>query len=83
MMSICPLCNGLFNFSLPCPQCGHAMIDQGILENYFGPYSPYLDEDILDQNDGVGPGQCIHLFVCPQCGFDIRQVIAHLTLPLS
>ncbi len=77
-MFICPLCNGLSRLELSCPLCGAQLEDQGFLGNYYGPYSPYEDEKNLDRTDGVGPGQCIHLFSCPVCGYDHRLVINSL-----
>ena len=77
-MSICPICNGLTQVSLSCPRCRGTLVDTGILENYFEPYSPYLDEDILDLVDGVGKDQCIHLFSCPSCHYDQRYIVPRL-----
>ena len=77
-MNVCPLCNNLKVIAEPCPKCGTLMQDAGMLENFFGPYSPYLDEGILDQADGVGPGECVHLLSCPRCGFDKRIVVDRL-----
>jgi len=74
-MLICPLCNSLYQVYLKCPVCEETLVDTGILENYFEPYSPYLGEELLDRVDGVGPGKCIHLFSCPQCGYDKRYVV--------
>ena len=50
------------------------MLDGGALENYYEPYSPYLPENILNQADGVSANECIHLFYCPDCGYDHRYV---------
>lgn len=77
-MSICPLCNGLVQTHFFCPSCDAELMDTGLLENYWGPYSPYLDEIILDQIDGVGPHECIHLFKCPSCGYDKKYLVKHL-----
>lgn len=74
-MTVCPLCNGLFALTLTCPSCGQTMEDGGFMENYFGPYSPYLDETILDQVDGVPGDKCLHLFHCKHCGYDHTYVI--------
>lgn len=75
-MSICPLCNGLRQVFLSCPNCGGELEDLGMLEYYFEPYSPYLDEEILDQADGVSPDECIHLFNCPLCGYERHYIVA-------
>lgn len=74
-MSVCPLCNGLYEVNLTCPACGAGMRDAGFLEGFLGPYSPYLDESILDQTDGVAADECCHLFACPVCGLDRRITI--------
>lgn len=72
-MFICPLCNGLVVIEKPCPSCGYNFLeDKGLLEGYFGPYSPYLDEELLDQVDGVPFALCVHLLACPHCGYDTR-----------
>lgn len=71
-MSVCPLCNGLIQVTLTCPRCNATLLDTGALTNYFDPYSPYLDENILNQNDGVSKNECVHLFTCPQCHHDYR-----------
>ena len=74
---ICPLCNSLYEVELECPYCREPLADAGILENYFGPYSPYLGEELLDQADGVGAGECVHLFTCPRCGYDERYTVRY------
>lgn len=74
-MNICPLCNGLTEIKLTCPKCGCTMKDGGFMEGYFGPYSPYLDESILDQVDGVSESKCLHLFYCSSCGYDQSYAI--------
>lgn len=74
MMLVCPLCNGLYQKTLTCPQCGGIMEDNGFIENYLEPYSPYLSEDILDTVDGVAKNECIHLYTCTACGYDRRLI---------
>lgn len=80
-MLICPLCNALYKVYPECPVCKGKLEDTGILENYFGPYSPYLGEELLDRADGVGEQECVHLFNCPQCGYDKRYIVRHVPLP--
>jgi hypothetical protein len=46
------------------------MADGGVLENYYGPYSPYMDWSGLQQNSSEG--QCVHLLYCPACHYDTR-----------
>jgi len=79
----CPLCNGLIDFSQPCPLCGSVMEDSGMLEDYFGPYSPYgkielYEPDIELQTTGMIT--CVHLFACPECGYDKRISFPEVTL---
>jgi len=44
------------------------MIDGGALEDYFGPYSPYMDHELLESSDRF----CTHLLYCPECHHDVR-----------
>lgn len=74
-MKICPLCNGLKTEFLLCPHCEELLEDKGMLEYYFEPYRPYLDEEILQKIDGVESNECLHLFSCPKCGYDVRSII--------
>ena len=46
---------------------------QGTCEDYFDPYNPYLDRELVSM--GEPPHQCIHLFSCPDCGYDSRMVV--------
>lgn len=48
MEEVCPACNGLTNLSATCPFCGESMTDAGSVNDYFGPYSPYMDEESLN-----------------------------------
>lgn len=69
-MKVCPVCNALTAVAAGCPQCGGRLADGGALENYYGPYSPYVDIDSLQA--GAADSQCVHLLYCPQCGYDVR-----------
>jgi len=77
-MSCCPLCNGLSQVYLLCPNCGGVLEDKGRIENYFDPYSPYLGEELIAENDGAAPECCVHLFSCPLCGYDHPWIISHI-----
>lgn len=68
MEKVCPLCNGLATVQAHCPQCGGHMADGGAVENYFGPYSPYMDVSSWPDDGDC----CIHLLYCPDCGYDVR-----------
>ena len=67
MSKACPLCNGLVSVKNFCC-CGAAMEDSGPVSDYYGPYSPYYKA-------GDPSVACIHLFTCPDCGQDIRELI--------
>jgi hypothetical protein len=70
-MNICPLCNGLRALYFYCPHCQTEMQDEGKVTDYFGPYSPYMETDLLKQADGYKTTwtnhECVHLFYCPHC----------------
>ncbi|QJW47733.1 hypothetical protein HA075_19425 [bacterium BFN5] len=68
MDKICPLCNALQTINQICPICGQPMIDGGVIENYFGPYSPYMDQELFESPDRF----CTHLLYCPECHHDVR-----------
>ena len=47
------------------------MEEKGTMEEYKGPYSPYMDkESFVYDNHGLlmGDHQCIHLYYCEKCG---------------
>ena len=48
MEEVCPACNGLTKLSATCPFCGEGMTDAGSVDDYSGPYSPYMDEESLN-----------------------------------
>jgi DNA-directed RNA polymerase subunit M/transcription elongation factor TFIIS len=74
IMSLCPLCNGLRTIHIACPQCNAETEDQGKMMDYVGPYSAYMEIDLLKRNDGfpksLEKGQCPHIMKCPKCGHD-------------
>lgn len=70
MEVVCPICNGLQSMVISCPSCHTLMADGGILEDYFGPYSPYSD-NASNERGSMGE-QCVHLLYCPQCHYDTR-----------
>jgi len=69
----CPLCNALINVKEICPKCNNEMEDWGRVVDYFDPYNPYLDKDTVTM--GEPSHQCIHIFSCPNCGYDTRIVV--------
>ena len=79
----CPVCNGLTQIEKFCPHCGCLLNDNGIIENYYGPYSPYDDLDAYEPPvfwnlADVLP--CVHLCSCPRCGFDTRIGVNQIVL---
>ncbi len=71
----CPVCNGLAVTDRVCPECGETMEDGGMVEDYYGPYSPYDDMDLYEQPEFwemADEAPCVHLFTCPKCGYDER-----------
>ena len=72
MEKICPICNALEEINQKCPFCGSEMIDGGVLQNYVGPYSPYMEADTIPLNINSSKG-CTHLIYCPNCNFDTRS----------
>lgn len=69
MEMVCPVCNAMQAISTECPNCGQTMTDGGALENYFGPYSPYMEKEDINR---AAHSQCVHLLYCPNCHFDMR-----------
>ena len=67
---VCPICNALAFVVERCPMCGQRMTDGGAIENYWGPYSPYMSMDSLQQFEP--DTQCVHLLYCSNCHYDTR-----------
>jgi hypothetical protein len=70
MEKACPICNALQQVNMRCPRCGGQLADGGALENYYGPYSPYMDIHTLQ--NCLPETHCVHLLYCGQCRFDTR-----------
>lgn len=70
MEKVCPICNGMETIDQRCPNCSRILTDGGILENYYGPYSPYMDIESLQHF--LPHEQCIHLLYCTNCHYDRR-----------
>jgi hypothetical protein len=70
MERICPLCNALDTVGRKCPYCGRRLEDGGALQNYLGPYSPYVEDSSVP--DSMSGNYCIHLLYCPYCHYDTR-----------
>lgn len=71
MEKLCPMCNALTAVTANCPVCGGWLADGGAVENYYGPYSPYME--VSSQQQGIDDTQCVHLLYCPACGYDTRM----------
>ncbi|KXG76367.1 hypothetical protein AN618_16070 [Fervidicola ferrireducens] len=76
----CPLCNGLITIREKCPECGGPMEDWGRVQDYVDPYQPYLDMNIT-ASEKHDEGRCVHLFLCPRCGRDIRITVNQIPGP--
>ncbi len=75
----CPLCNGI-TFPGPCLDCGTMLEDLGMVEDFFGPYSPYQDSELIEyqhKKSNINNLTCIHLVYCPQCRY-----YDHLYVPI-
>jgi len=74
----CPLCNGLIQIDQCCPRCGQVMRDEGMIEDYYGPYSPYDDMDVYEPPEFrnlTDTMTCVHLLACRNCGCDTRLAV--------
>ncbi len=75
----CALCNGMGEAILACPNCDNSMFDQGRIYDFYDDYSPYMDIDVIKLADGdpvsSQKDECVHLFKCPNCGFDVQKKI--------
>jgi len=72
MELVCPLCNGLVIAYEVCDMCGGPMVEQGKMEDYKGPYSPYVDRESFAYDNGdnrimMGDHLCVHLYYCERC----------------
>ncbi|MBP2002083.1 hypothetical protein J2Z69_003140 [Paenibacillus shirakamiensis] len=69
MFYICYLCNGLAPLKLACPDCNCPLQDQGKMEDYIGPYSPYMNTAFISDLETMEyTGECEHRIQCTQCG---------------
>jgi hypothetical protein len=57
------------------------MADGGSLQDYYGPYSPYIELNAYgDLAIAEYCGKCIHLLYCPACGYDRREQIEQIVM---
>lgn len=81
MERICPWCNGLQATHDYCPRCGHVLVDKGSLQDFYGPYSPYMEQQAgEDLVPAGGRDLCVHLLYCPSCGYDRRAHIKQIIM---
>ncbi|MDD3839164.1 MAG: hypothetical protein PHP06_01135 [Clostridia bacterium] len=69
MEKICPICNGLYELEEYCPKCGNKMKTAGAIQDFYGPYSPYMGKEFYQD---LPDYRCIHLIHCSNCGYDKR-----------
>lgn len=62
-MSQCPACNGLVVLKEACAKCDGVLIDKGSIEDFYGPYRPYLEESDAEH--------CNHYLQCTECGASV------------
>ncbi|KHE73122.1 hypothetical protein LD39_00990 [Halobacillus sp. BBL2006] len=76
-MQECGICNGWGESERPCPRCDGTMHDQGRITDFLDDYSPYLElkwTDLVDGDlDSSRTGECVHLFICEDCGLNDIQ----------
>jgi hypothetical protein len=72
----CPVCNGFLSIGEVCKKCSSVMEDMGRIEDFYNPYSPYEELDLIPCLQEL-PGNCIHLFSCTSCEEE-EQIIVPL-----
>jgi rubredoxin len=77
-MSICPVCNSLYEAEQTCASCGHTLVDAGTLQDFFDDSSAYLDRDIYEDDRCNQNSYCVHLFACPHCHADKTMAFKRL-----
>ncbi len=79
----CPVCNGFIMINKNCPCCAGGLLeDKGTLEDFYGPYSPYENQELYEPYPAAGGRdcRCIHLLACAACGFDERVGICQIIM---
>lgn len=67
---VCPVCNGLVIPVEYCSSCGNQMEEMGRMEDYKGPYSPYMDQESFTLDNNlllIGDPYCVHIYYCSVC----------------
>lgn len=66
----CPICNGYYPLQQKCSRCDSSVVDEGRLDQLYGPYSPYREIDHIKLTNGYMDASqhlCIHVVHCPNC----------------
>ncbi|AQS59554.1 hypothetical protein B0537_10970 [Desulforamulus ferrireducens] len=70
MVAVCVLCNRLYTLNYLCPRCGDVLADQGLIQDFFDPYSSYEDQKIYEDGyQGYTEECCTHVLACGKCGW--------------
>lgn len=79
-MPICPFCNGLQYEQHTCTSCEDTLQDYGKLVDYMDDYSPYMDQELLTEVDGLTMNNsqqyCVHVMYCGTCGHQTEVAVA-------
>ncbi|MBB6632694.1 hypothetical protein [Cohnella thailandensis] len=75
---ICPACNAFVSLTPVCPACGSPAADEGKVDDWKGPYSPYSPGLPLASSDSspADPEACLHIADCPECGNTFTHSVA-------
>lgn len=77
---LCVLCNGLFTLTIICPRCGNNLTDLGLMQDFYDPYSAYLDQEIYEDGyKGYTEECCVHLLTCTSCSFKEYRAMKRLS----
>jgi len=78
-LPVCPLCNSLAKMKKACPVCGGTMSDEGVIQDFYDNYSPYLDMNIYE--DGYrchDEKNCVHVFSCRHCRAGVSVAVCRI-----
>ncbi|MBM7855906.1 hypothetical protein JOC37_002328 [Desulfohalotomaculum tongense] len=76
----CLMCNHLVEITQPCPNCGGEMSNLGLLQDFYDSYSPYLDQEIYEDNyKNYNHHYCVHLMKCDNCDTELFYPYKRLT----
>lgn len=76
----CLLCNHFLNITQPCSECGRPLENLGLLQDFYDPYSPYLDQEIYyDNYKNYNENYCVHIMRCNACDKESVHAFKRLT----